>query len=104
MCVSEQTDQDTITKWMGSHRLLGPCMPFSCCNGGSSSLVSSKVPLLLLDKALGGGRVGGGRFQWQGTCGGEEGVSGGSTSRERDTADTACVQRNRTGCTGDYCV
>ena len=57
-------------------------------------LNSAHVPLLLSGAGLGsgGGREGGGNSQQGGTGGGEWGVSGGSTSRERVTAETACKQ------------
>ena len=43
----------------------------------------------------GDGREGGGNVQQEGTVDEEEGVSGGSTSRERDAADAAYMQWNK---------
>lgn len=64
-------------------------------------LSRTHAPLLLSGAALasGGGREGRGKFQQGGTGGGEWGVSGGSTSRERVTAETACKQ-STDGCAG----
>ena len=67
-------------------------------------LNSAHAPLLLPGAALGsgGGREERGNSQQGGTGGGEWGVSGGSTSRERVTAEAAWASRAQTfnGCVG----